>query len=329
MPVDVDESERAKLASGHRANVLATVLFGAEPHAQRATPWLEARIPNRRLAPGPAEEVWPAAGAVARIEVGGAPAAADGRSVFVALSAKAALGTALDALAFDVYRRVLRGVAHAGYPHVLRMWNYVPHIHDTSSGIDRYMRFCKGRSRAFAETYGNAFPGRLPAASAVGCPGDVIVVHVLASGEPGRHVENPRQVAAYRYPERYGPKSPSFARGTVAGGAWEGTVFVSGTASIVGHASVFPGDPARQTEETMRNVETVLDAAGVPGRGGPMGARLGSLRVYVRFPDQLDAIRAAIRARAGTAVPTVCLQAEICREELLVEIEATARPQLG
>jgi hypothetical protein len=36
----------------------------------------------------------------------------------------------------------------------------------------------------------------------------------------------------------------------------------------VGHESVFPGDPTRQTEETMRNIEAVLDAAEVPGRGG-------------------------------------------------------------
>jgi enamine deaminase RidA (YjgF/YER057c/UK114 family) len=115
----------------------------------------------------------------------------------------------------------------------------------------------------------------------------------------------------------------------VAGEAWEGRVFVSGTASIVGHESVFPGDPARQTEETMRNVEAVLDAAEVPGSGGPLGSRLRSLRVYVRFPSDLDAIRGAILARAGGDLPTAWLQAEICRQELLVEVEATARTGPG
>ena len=104
---------------------------------------------------------------------------------------------------------------------------------------------------------------------------------------------------------------------------------MSGTASIVGHETVFPGDPARQTAETMRNVEAVLDAAGVPGQGGPLGARLTSLRVYVRFPDQLDTIRGAILASTRSAVPTAWIQAEICREELLVEIEATARTRRG
>ena len=327
MPVYVDPTERAQLQSERRASVLATVQFGARPQPQRAAPWLAASIPNRPLPSCPAEEVWPAAGAVSRITVEGATAAADDRSVFVAIESPAGSDSGIDALTFDIYGRLLRGVARAGYPHVLRIWNYVPRIHDTSSGIDRYMLFCKGRSEAFADHYGGEFSDRLSAASAVGCPGDALVVHVLAAREPGRHIENPRQVAAHRYPERYGPKSPSFARGTVAGEAWDRTVFVSGTASIVGHDSVFPGDPARQTEETMRNVEAVLDEAGVPGRGGTLGARLGSLRVYVRFPEQLDAIRAAVLASTGTAVPTAWLEAEICREELLVEIEATARPR--
>jgi chorismate lyase/3-hydroxybenzoate synthase len=329
MPAYVDEGERAVHAPTDRAAVLAKVRFGVQPRLQPHTPWLAAAVPNRPLTPGPAEEIWPAAGAVSRIEVAGAPAAVDERSIFVAIDSPAGAGPDLDALSFDVYTRLLRGVNRAGYPHLLRIWNYVPRIHDASSGLARYMLFCKGRSEAFAAHYGDGFPVRLPAASAVGCPGERLVVHVLASREPGRHVENPRQVAAYHYPELYGPKSPSFARGTVAGGAWNGTVFVSGTASIVGHRSVFPGDPGRQAEEAMRNVEAVLDTAGVPGMGGSLGARLGSLRVYVRFPEQTEAVRRAILASTGTAVPTACLQAEICREELLVEIEATALAPRG
>jgi chorismate lyase/3-hydroxybenzoate synthase len=329
MPVYVDEAERRRLESDRRARVLAGIRFGSGPLPESTTPWLAAAVPNGPLVPCPAEELLPAFGDVARVTIEGADAAADGRSLFVTIEARAAAGSGIDAITFDVYTRVLRGVERAGYPHVLRLWNYVPRIHETSSGLDRYMLFCKGRSEAFAAQYGPLFADRLPAASAVGCPGDDLVVHVLASREPARHVENPRQLAAHRYPVRYGPKSPAFARGTVAGASWEGTLFVSGTASIVGHESVFPGDPARQTEESMRNIEAVLDAAGFPGRGAPLGTRLRSLRVYVRFAEQLDAIRAALRASTGTDVPTAFLQAEICREELLVEIEATARPQSG
>lgn len=322
MPVYADETELARLQSERGEGVLSTIEFGVAKQPQRNTTWLMASIPNRPLPPGPAGEFWPAAGAVSRITVEGSQACADDRSLFVAVESPAGLEQGLDALTFDLYGRLLRGVSRAGYPHILRIWNYVPHIHQSANGIDRYMLFCKGRAEAFAAHYGEDFSRRLSAASAVGCPGDALVIHMLASREPGCPIENPRQVAAHRYPERYGPKSPSFARGTVTGPAWKKAVFVSGTASIVGHESLFPGDPARQTGETMRNIEAVLDEAGVPGRGGPLGARLESLRVYVRFPEQQELIRAAVLASTGGAVPTVWLQAEICREELLVEIEA-------
>ena len=161
MPVYVNETERAQLALEHPANVLATVHFGAGPAPQRPAPWLEVRIPILPLSPGAAEEVWPAAGAVTRIDVEGASAAGDDRSVFVAIEARAASGLRIDALTFDVYRRLLRGVMRAGYPHMLRIWNYVPRIHDTSSGIDRYKLFCKGRSEAFAAQYGGAFSDQI------------------------------------------------------------------------------------------------------------------------------------------------------------------------
>jgi chorismate lyase/3-hydroxybenzoate synthase len=217
------------------------------------------------LSPGPAKEVWPAAGPVAAIEIEGARAAADNRSIFVAIEADAPTSTAIDALAFEIYVRVLRVLTRTGYPHLLRVWNYVPHIHERSSGIERYMAFCKGRSEAFAAHYGDSFPDRLPAASAVGCPGDTLVVHLLASREPGRHLENPRQVSAFRYPERYGPKSPSFR--TRDGGAvrMERRGLRLGDGEHRRPRERIPGDPVRQTEETMRNIEAVLDTAGVPG----------------------------------------------------------------
>ena len=189
-------------------DVLATVQFGGTAAPPGDLPGLVARIPNRPLSPDTAREIWPAAGTVAPIEIEGARAVADGRSAFVAVEADAANGTAIDVLSFEIYARTLRSLTRAGYPHLLRVWNYVPRIHDVSSGIERYRVFCKGRSEAFAAHYGESFPHRLPAASAVGCPGETLVVHLLASREPGRHLENPRQVPAFRYPERYGPRSP-------------------------------------------------------------------------------------------------------------------------
>jgi chorismate lyase/3-hydroxybenzoate synthase len=317
------ENDVPSLAANRSGPVLAVVLVGLP--VNDPAPWLTAHVPCPPLRSGLAE-VWPASGPVARFDFDGARAAGDGTSLFVALEAPGT-GAGIDRLAFDAYRRLLHDLERSGYPHLLRAWNFVPAIHDRHEGLDRYKLFCKGRSEAFAARHGDLLPSRLPAASAVGYPGNALVVHALASREPGRHVENPRQVSAYRYPERYGPRSPTFARATVAPRSAGGALFVSGTASIVGHESVHPGDPARQTEETLTNIASVLDSAGIPGMGGPLGPRLDSLRVYARHPGDLDTIRSVVSSATGGDVPSAWLRADICRDDLLVEIEAIAQPE--
>lgn len=324
MPVFVEETTPAPTASRRPANVLAAVQIGGPSSTPSGARWLEANVPNRSLVAGASREIWLASGPVVPHQVAGGRAAADDRSLFVEVQSADA-GADLEAQTFELYLRLFQGIERADYPHLLRVWNYVPRVHETQDGLDRYMLFCKGRSKAFEAVYGAAFAERLSAASAVGCPGHALVVHALTSREPGDHVENPRQTAAYRYPERYGPRSPSFARGTVAPPAWAGAVLVSGTASIVGHESTNPGDPVEQTRETMRNIEAVLDAAGAPGRGEVLCRRLRSLRVYVRRAEQLPEIRQTVAAAAGGSVPATWVHAEICRPELLVEIEAISR----
>jgi chorismate lyase / 3-hydroxybenzoate synthase len=306
----------------HDDPVLAVVRLGAA--ASDGTTWFEASVPCPPLGDG-LSEVWPASAPVSRCDLGSARAACDGRVLFASVVVPVTARAGIERATFGIYRRLLADLERTGYPHLLRIWNYVPSIHDRSEGLERYMLFCKGRAEAFAAHHGEGFAARLPAASAVGWSGRSLVVHLVASRESGRHFENPRQTSAYRYPERYGPASPSFARATAVPSAAGGGLFVSGTASVLGSESVHPGDPARQTKETMANIASVLDASGVPGSGGPLGARLGFLRAYVRRPEDAGAIRAEIERAGAGGAPVAWLRADICREELLVEIEAVAR----
>jgi chorismate lyase / 3-hydroxybenzoate synthase len=224
----------------------------------------------------------------------------------------------------EAYARLLTLIDSEGYPHLLRMWNYFPGIGEREGSLDRYMVFCRGRYQALEGHYGK-LNRWLPAASAVGTRHGGIVIYFLAGRAPGQHRENPRQMSAYCYPPQYGPKSPSFARATLVRGADRDWLYISGTASIIGHESRHPEDPAGQLEETLANLKALVDSAateeGVRFEGF---ASLTHLKVYIRRVQDFPLIRARLAALLPKSTQCLYLEAEVCRPELLLEIEAVA-----
>ena len=237
-------------------------------------------------------------------------------------------GEGLQALSGAAYDALFAVLQARGTPHVLRFWNYLARINDEVAGLERYRRFNLGRQQAFDRARRSAFEGS-PAASAVGSvPGAPLQVRVIASAQPvSQPVENPRQVSAYRYPSAYGPVAPSFSRAALLARGDGGALLAwSGTASIVGHASVHLGDVHAQALEACRNLDAVLAAARAMPAGRPLGALAdASLTVYVRHPQDAPAVAQALAAYLGEGAAAlaqaVWLQADICRAELLVEIE--------
>ncbi len=217
----------------------------------------------------------------------------------------------LDEVSRELYARVIAGVREAGFPYFVRMWNYVGGINEYDAEQERYKLFCAGRHDAFVDA-GYHHDVDLPAASAVGMHGRGVITYFLAAREPGTQVENPRQVAAYNYPPQYGTKSPSFSRATV----WNGTVFVSGTSSVVGHATAHPGDVLAQLDETLRNIDVVL------AQTGRTLADVITAKTYVRNASDYEAIAQRLAALFAN---NIYVEADICRADLLLEIEAVAR----
>ena len=248
-------------------------------------------VPSRQLGPEPLVEVWRA-----------------DELLFGAVTAEETEG--LEAVSRAHYARMIDHVRAAGYPYFLRMWNFLGGINEIEER-ERYQLFCAGRHDAFVAA-GYHHDVDLPSASAVGMPGRGLITYFLASREAGVQVENPRQVAAYDYPPQYGPKSPSFSRATV----WRDFVFVSGTSSVVGHKTVHEGDVHAQLEETLRNIEIVL------GRTGRTLANVLTAKTYLRRASDYD----SVAARLAEVFPVnLYLEADICRKDLLIEIECVAR----
>ncbi len=233
----------------------------------------------------------------------------------------------MQAAAHRAYTDLFALLADSASPQLQRLWNYFPGINALdANGAERYRRFNAGRQQAFIEARRSAFEGS-PAACALGTPEGPLRVYFLAGRRPALAIENPRQVSAYRYPDAYGPRSPTFSRAALAElDDGRRVLFISGTASIVGHTTMHVGDVRRQTEESLANIAAVRAVAAERGGAGceeAFAAEALSYTVYVRRAADLASVHDVFAAAVGrAATDAVYLQADICRADLLVEIEA-------
>ncbi len=213
------------------------------------------------------------------------------------------------------YRTILDYLRVSPHPYLVRVWNYFPNINRRIGTLDRYQRFCLGRSRAINGTT----LWQTPAATAIGTHSPDFVLFFLAAASPGLRVENPRQVAADQYPLRYGPRQPSFARATAKTWGESTHLYISGTASIVGHESKHD-HVINQLEEAMRNLYAlVTQATQVLMR--PLPDTLTYLKVYVRHPEHRQQVRDYLDQTLDAATLRMVLTGDICRSDLLVEVE--------
>ena len=198
---------------------------------------------------------------------------------FVAGNRSQAGSPPLQAACEEAYAGIFRLLEAQGLPHLWRVWNYMADINGSSHGLERYRHFNVGRQDAFLAAL-RRVRGQVPAACALGLAAGPLSIAFLAGACPVRPIENPRQVSAYDYPEDYGPRSPTFSRGALVCLKDETLLFISGTASIVGHRSLHPGDVVAQCRESVANVAAVL-AEPVIGAGG----------VYPPAPGYLEGLR--------------------------------------
>lgn len=212
----------------------------------------------------------------------------------------------------------------ARYP--VRFWNFLPSIHQDMGGRrDRYMVFNEGRFAAFEWRFGgrDAFDENVATASAVGHGGRDLVIHCLAADRPGRHVGNPRQVTPFCYSTRYGPRPPCFARATVISLVDSPpSILVGGTASILGEDSRHAEDLAAQTNETLSNLSSLIES--ITLMQDPL-SRFTELRVYHPRPADASWLLQHVRSQFPNVLEPELVRADLCRSELLVEIEGVAR----
>ena len=293
-------------------DVLAVIGFGRAAPASDDPRVL--RVGLEPLAPAAAPfEVWRGAAPVRHGRAGELAWSSDGEHLFFSIEVDEAAHGGVGGAAEHAYACLGPFVAASDTPHILRLWNYLDAINLGDGDDERYRRFCAGRARGMDAHV----PSRYPAATAIGRHDGErrLQVYGLAARHPGTPVENPRQVSAWRYPREYGPTAPTFARGMRTASA---ELLISGTAAVVGHASRHAGDIDAQLDETIANLESLAIEAGArpPGLDGH-----SVMKAYVRHDADAPHVAEMLRARLPALGGLLLLGGDICRRELLVEVD--------
>lgn len=241
--------------------------------------------------------------------------------------------------AFESMKRAL-AEGGASFEDVVRVWLYQGCITEEVDGVERYRELNRARTDFFANI---AFDHRpipvghnghaiYPASTGIGtrCHGLITACMALQTGRKDvalLPLENPLQTSAFEYPKEYSAKSPKFARAMAVRMGDHVTTWISGTASIVNAETVHIGDIEKQTEQTLTNIERLIDAQNFARLGwADAGATLDDLakiHVYVKHAEDYEKCRAVCERRLGR-IPAIYAQADVCRPDLLVEIEGVA-----
>jgi chorismate lyase/3-hydroxybenzoate synthase len=295
-------------------DVLFAVQFG---RCATAVPARCARVSLEPIAGAGLTEVWYANGSVHAGFDGQIRYAADDHHLAGAIEVDEREHGGLEAAAAYAYAAIAKFQLDARYKHLLRIWNYLDAINQGEGDAERYRAFCSGRARGIEPLRLDRFP----AATAIGRRdgSSLLQVYWLAGREPGLALENPRQLAAYHYPRQYGPTPPSFSRAMLVA---PGLLLISGTASIVGHRSQHAGNVQRQMNEIFSNLDSLLTRARAHSPGlPPRFAGNTLIKAYLRDAADLAFVEQQLRERLPTGTPLLVLVGDICRGDLLIELD--------
>ncbi len=220
------------------------------------------------------------------------------------------------------------------YGDIIRQWNYIERIIDYSEGNQHYQIFNDVRTSYYSRS---EFPNGYPSATGIGMSSNGVSIDFWAL-KPSSDVkiiplENPLQTNAHQYSSHVLAPSqlsliscvqstPKFERGKIIYHSNSSIVLVSGTAAIKGERSASQLNAATQTELTLENIAHLLSEDNLVRHGIDKKNKITpiGLRVYIKNFEDFEIVKTIITNKLPT-VPVLYLQADICRSELLVEIE--------
>ena len=208
---------------------------------------------------------------------------------------------------------------------IYRQWNYIEQITAIHNERQNYQEFNDARSRFYdSADWSNGYPAAIGIGTS--CGGVMIEVFAIRGTNVVNHaIDNPVQVSAHNYSQKVltgktdeaQRTTPKFERARIVGDV----VYISGTAAIKGENSLQLDNATAQTEETMSIIKSLTAADNIPVDCSATEYNL--LRTYIKNSSEAAEVIKFMDERYPS-VPKHYLIADVCRPELLIEIEGTA-----
>lgn len=238
----------------------------------------------------------------------------------------------------EVFEKIRTIMEHEKMPieSIVRQWNYIAEITKVADGKQHYQEFNNARSEFYNRTQ---WIHGYPAATGIGTYTGGVVVEVFAVKAKSEKVniipiDNKLQVPAHAYSQAVlvGQEdkimtrtTPKFERAKVLNIAPEALVYVSGTAAIRGEESLEGVGVGKQTNTTLENIFFLISEENLHNASAQFSRcpALKSLRIYLKEPAFYNEAKAVVE-QLLPAMPSVYLLGDICRDNLLIEIEGIA-----
>ena len=215
------------------------------------------------------------------------------------------------------YQSMFHALQACGDFYPLRIWHYLPILYSPTEPTP-YQLFCRARSDVIG-----SLGASYCSATVIGTGSRQGVFYFLAVKQAGDCIENPRQTSAYHYPSQYANPAPLFNRAMLHKVDNCIRLYISGTASIVGHQSCHPGDVVAQLNEIADNIESVISTTTkiVSSFKDKSLDDLRHVKIYLKQTSDYDKIKPSLENRFSNLHEAQIFHGEICRPELLIEIE--------
>ncbi|MGB9702059.1 MAG: hypothetical protein ACPL1A_04935 [Candidatus Kapaibacteriota bacterium] len=211
---------------------------------------------------------------------------------------------------------------------LIRMWNYIGNILGLTNINNNFTQNYQLLNNIRYENFKKNLVQQFPASTGIGIDAPGLIVRTISMKENASvtiiPIDNKYQTNAFDYSDEIligdGQKHPPlFERALLIKKLNSEELYISGTASIIGQNSKGINDIRIQTKTILTNIETLIEQAKKISIR-EIEFKIKEFIVYIKKSTDFQIVKKIVEETLKD-LPIIYTQADVCRNELLVEME--------